>query len=108
VNQLALFPDIAAPAHRHDLVGLHVILPGACRHCGSHAATIGAGKAMHKAALFCECGRHGGWMSNQSFNFVSEIVSRFGRPTEPIVVRTPKAGGAVEAGHSTQSATAKA
>jgi hypothetical protein len=34
----------------------------------------------------CVCGRHLGWMSVPTFNFIAEIVRQFGRPSEPICV----------------------
>jgi hypothetical protein len=70
------------------LVGLQVVMPSRqCRECHCRAFTIGAGSGPHKASVTCTCGKHCGWISTESFNFISETVRLFGRPTEPIVVR---------------------
>jgi hypothetical protein len=67
------------------LIGLEVELPNKCT-CGSNVALIGAGKAMHKASLHCRCGKHRGWLSNASYNFVRKIVETLGRPQQPIAI----------------------
>ena len=73
-----------------SLIGLTVVLPRPCRSCGETATTVGSSKGPHHAALHCvACGRHVGWMSQESFNFVCAIVDRFGRPEDAIVVRRP-------------------
>jgi hypothetical protein len=49
---------------------------------------IAPGNAMHHGSLRCEqCGKHLGWLSKQSYDFVAETQRLFGRPTDPIVVR---------------------
>ena len=72
---------------RNGLIGLRVTAPSRCPRCRGTAAVIGAPKGPHAAALMCACGRHLGWISSDTFNFISDLVRRFGRPTEPIVVR---------------------
>jgi hypothetical protein len=38
--------------------------------------------------LQCEsCGGHGGWLSHQTYSFISEIITRFGPLTAPITIR---------------------
>jgi hypothetical protein len=84
-GQLTLFESTTPST---SIVGLTIILPRPCRSCGETATTIGSSKGPHHAALFCvSCGRHVGWMSSESFNFVCAIVDRFGRPEDAIVVR---------------------
>ena len=74
-----------------------------CPACSRNIATIGDGKGPHKAALTCTvCERHRGWMITEAFHFVLDLVRQFGRPTEPIVVRTPRDGGESEAVHQPQ------
>lgn len=69
------------------VIGLEVKLPRHCP-CGHDLMTIGPGKAMHKASLHCSrCGRHGGWVSNESYAFLIETVRLFGRPSDPIEIR---------------------
>ena len=34
-----------------------------------------------------DCDRFRGWMSGETFAFITTIIDQFGRPTEPIVVR---------------------
>ena len=94
-NQADLFGN--PPPHSKALIGVCVTAPVRCPRCHSTAAVIGAGKGPHCAALMCVCGRHCGWISTASLNFISETVRRFGRPTDPIVMRTPKDSGQLEA-----------
>ena len=92
-----LFGDNPQPAK--GLIGVRLVMPSRCPRCHGTPAVMGAGKAMRAAALICICGRHLGWMSSDTFNFISDLVRRFGRPTETIVVRTPRDGGESEAVH---------
>ena len=86
--QLDLFADEPAPADDAEtLVGLRIFMPTPCPRCSGVAATTGAGRGPRCASLMCGCGRHLGWMSANSFTFITAIVRHFGRPTEPIVVR---------------------
>jgi hypothetical protein len=80
---------------RNGLIGLRVMAPSRCPRCHGTAAVIGAPKGPHAAALMCICGRHLGWISSDTFNFISVLVRRFGRPTEPIVVRQLKRNATV-------------
>ena len=75
------------------LLGLPVELPDLC-HCGSILAAIEAGAGPHHAGLRCACGRHRGWVSTAAYNFLTETVKWFGRPTEPIQIRVPSADSA--------------
>ena len=51
-------------------------------------------KGPHAASLICAtCGVHCGWLSHVTHKFLTETINRFGRPTEPIVIR----GGGEEA-----------
>lgn len=84
MNQIQMFP--IEPAANGSLVGLAITLPERCSRCGGYDATIGAGRGPHKASIMCVCGKHLGWMSVETFNFVAEIVRIHGRPSEPISV----------------------
>jgi hypothetical protein len=66
-----MFP--ASPVADDGLVGLAITLPEACPRCSGHDAVIGAGRGPHKASIMCVCGRHLGWMSITTFNFINAI-----------------------------------
>lgn len=67
--------------------GLIVKLPDACS-CGATQATVGSSAGPHHASLRCRaCERHRGWMSGETYNFITRVIDNFGRPTEPISVR---------------------
>jgi hypothetical protein len=88
VTQIQMFP--VKPSTDGNLVGLTIRLPEQCPRCGGNDAAIGAGRGPHKASIICACGKHLGWMSIATFNFVAETVRHFGRPNEPIsVTRKP-------------------
>jgi hypothetical protein len=79
--------DIAAP-----IIGLRIQLDRtrdvACGDCGQCDVIIGPGTGPHAASLRCaSCDRHRGWLPLAFANFLSEMVCRFGRPTETITVR---------------------
>ena len=79
------------PSTNSDLVGLAITLPEPCPRCSGHDAVIGAGRGPHKASIMCVCGRHLGWMSVPTFNFIAETIRQFGRPSEPICVNRQRA-----------------
>jgi hypothetical protein len=55
-------------------------------------AVIGSSNAIHHGSSRCnQCGKRLGWLSKQSYDFLTETQRLFGRPTAPIVVR--KRGG---------------
>jgi hypothetical protein len=98
-------PDLfGTTAPSSGILGLVVTLPGECRNCSSPNATIGSSAGPHHARLTCAgCAGHRGWLSAESFRFITEIANKFGRPTTPIVVRRHQStddlvGG--EPGHS--------
>ena len=84
------------PATAHELVGLAITLHEQCPRCGGHDAWIGAGRGLHKASVLCVCGRHLGWLSIATFNFVDATVQQFGRPTEPICVNRQQGAAEVK------------
>jgi hypothetical protein len=79
-----MFP--VGPNTDANLIGLAITMPEPCPRCGGHDAVIGAGRGPHKASIMCCCGRHLGWMSVPTFDFIAEIVRQVGRPSEPICV----------------------
>jgi hypothetical protein len=71
------------------LVGLELDIK--CSHSKCRKiAVIGSSSAIHYGSLRCEqCGKHLGWLSKQSYDFIAETQRLFGRPTDPILVRKP-------------------
>jgi hypothetical protein len=82
MSQLDLF--VSLPELRGPLTGLAVRLPEHCC-CGSDVARIGPPAGPHLAELRCE--HHRGWLPRQAHQFLIELINKFGRPTEPIVIR---------------------
>jgi hypothetical protein len=70
------------------LIGLTVIIPDFCRSCGDNVAKIGPPAGPHLASLRCtRCDQHRGWLPRTAHQFLTEVVNKFGRPTEPIAIR---------------------
>jgi hypothetical protein len=79
-------------------IGLDAVTPTPCRHCQSTLATIGTGKKPHAASLVClGCGRWLRWLSAQHFDFLQQVLTHFGRPSEPIKMEPLTDGGGLEA-----------
>jgi len=56
--------------------------------CHGNIAVIYPGKAQHAGEFRCAaCGAHRGWLSRAMRDWILETVSRFGAPSEPIIVR---------------------
>jgi hypothetical protein len=63
--------------------GLHVKLPDRCR-CASDVAIIGEGNV-----LTCRgCRRKLGILSAFTANWIAQVVAAFGRPPDPILLRS--------------------
>jgi hypothetical protein len=76
-----------------SLVGLTVRIPDSCRGCGHDAARIGPPVGPNLAGLRCaRCDRHRGWLPRTAHEFLTEVVNKFGRPTEPIAIRRGRSG----------------
>jgi hypothetical protein len=75
-----------------SIIGLSVVLPCECR-CGSVQATIGSTAGFDGAALICtKCNCHAGRLPSRSLAFITKVSDLFGRPSEPIVIRSPNSG----------------
>lgn len=87
--QLDLFrASSAAPIDPH--IGVPIELPDACK-CGCTFARIGAGIGPHRASLRCaSCGVHRGWLAREMYDFINEIIRKFGPLTAPITIRRGK------------------
>jgi len=75
----------------NNLIGLQVRLDRPVDRenpCCHNVCTIGPGKAQHAGELCCaSCGRHRGWLSNSTAQWINSVVTRFGAPSTPIIVR---------------------
>jgi hypothetical protein len=73
------------------LVGLKVKLDRSVdreRPCCKNICTIGAARGPHAGELNCAaCGQHRGWLSKTTARWIEHVITRFGAPTTPIVVR---------------------
>ena len=81
----------AAPVDEGNLVGLKVRLDRLVDRehpCCNNVCIIGAGKGPHAGRLTCaDCGQHRGWLSKPTAQWIEHVVTRFGAPTTPIIVR---------------------
>jgi hypothetical protein len=58
------------------------------RPCCRNVCVIGAARGSHAGELVCTgCGQHRGWLSKPTAQWIEHVVTRFGAPTTPIVVR---------------------
>jgi hypothetical protein len=73
------------------LIGLKVKLDRLIdreRPCCRNVCRIGVGKGPHAGELTCsDCGQHRGWLSKPTAKWLEAVVSKFGAPTAPIIVR---------------------
>jgi hypothetical protein len=84
------FTDTIAPGT--SAIGLLVSLSRECC-CGSAQASIGSSPGFCGAVLICtNCNCHTGWLPGGSFAFIAGVIDPFGRPSEPIVIRSPNSG----------------
>jgi hypothetical protein len=68
------------------------------RPCCDNIATVDHGRATHCAGLRCsKCGRHRGWLPREGFQFLTNVVQRFGAPAEPIILRDQQIGSYIMA-----------
>ena len=74
-----------------SIVGLKVKLDRPIdrdRPCCRNICIISAGKGQQAGALNCaDCGQRRGWFSKETAQWIEHVVTRFGAPTTPIVVR---------------------
>jgi hypothetical protein len=86
VTQTDLFGGAPNP---NPVVGLSAKLPDRpCRQCGSTDATIeSTGHGPHHGSLRCGCGEFRGWLSKETYTFVTATIQKFGKLTEPIIIQ---------------------
>jgi hypothetical protein len=81
--QLGMF---ASTSPSSSPIGLHVILPQPCQ-CGEFIAVVGSSRGPHHASVICSrCEIHRGWVSGETDRFITTVIDKIGRPTEPITV----------------------
>jgi hypothetical protein len=87
LNPLAAPESIPDPDN--PVFGLKAVMPAACTKCRNRLAIIRPGKGAHAASLTCTRCRHArGWLAKQEADFINNIISTFGRPTAPIMLRS--------------------
>jgi hypothetical protein len=58
------------------------------RPCCRNFCTIAPANEPHAGELICaDCGQHRGWLSKATAQWIKDLISRFGAPTTPIIVR---------------------
>ena len=74
-----------------NLIGLKIRLDRPLdreRPCCRNICTIGVGRAPHAGELTCsDCGQRRGQISQSTAQWIETVVTRFGAPTTPIIVR---------------------
>jgi hypothetical protein len=56
--------------------------------CCRNVCIIGGARGPHAGALYCaDCGHHRGRLSKPTAGWIDHVITRFGAPTAPIVVR---------------------
>jgi hypothetical protein len=80
-----------APQRPDGIIGLQIKLDRPAdreRPCCRNICIISAGKGPHAGALHCaDCGQQRGWLSKTTAQWIESVVTRFGAPLTPIVVR---------------------
>ena len=81
----------SAPAANTNLIGLKVKLDRPVdreRSCCNNVCIISAGKGAHAGELRCvNCDQHRGWLSKPTAQWIESVITRFGAPKTPIIVR---------------------
>jgi hypothetical protein len=89
LTQLTLFG--ATPPSTNPLVGLTVRLDRPSDRiapCHENIATIGSSRGPHHHALTCvQCNSHRGWLGAQDAAQLADIITKFGVPASPLVIR---------------------
>jgi hypothetical protein len=85
------------------LIGLRIRLDRTkdvpCGACGQTDVVIGPGTGPHAASLRCaSCGRHRGWLPSAFADFLADVISRFGRPSQTITIRNSNSEFAATSG----------
>jgi hypothetical protein len=74
-----------------NLIGLKVKLDRPIdreRPCCRNVCAVGPARGPHAGKLTCaDCGQHRGWLSKSTAHWIEAVVSKFGAPTTPIIVR---------------------
>jgi hypothetical protein len=88
---MQLRSNTAANGSSTPLLGLTVKLDRPVdrdRPCCNNVCIISAAEAPHAGALHCaDCGQRRAWLSKSTAQWIEHVVTRFGAPTTPIVLR---------------------
>lgn len=89
--QLDLFESSSPPSSlpsSSPIVGMKMQLPRPCPNCGGNIGVVGSSGGPHANRVTCEsCSVFRRWLGQREADFIAKIVSTFGCPTTPIVVR---------------------
>jgi hypothetical protein len=85
--------DLFGAPDANPIVGLPATMPSPCRGCGGINAVIeSTGTGPHHGSLRCNCGQFRGWVSKQTYDFVTATIKQFGKATKPIEIRRSTSG----------------
>jgi hypothetical protein len=76
------------------LIGLSVKLPHQCK-CGSNMAVVRVGLLARLQCAACQANR--GWLSRETYEFISRIIIKFGPLTAPITMGRGEGTAAIRA-----------
>jgi len=75
------------------------------RPCCLNVCTIGPARGPHAGELVCAgCGQHRGWLSRSTAQWIEHVITRFGAPTTPIIMRKSHTYEEETSGHRTEHA----
>jgi hypothetical protein len=78
--------DLFGPSS--PLVGITVNVEHFQDRCHENLARVHEGKGPHVGELRCvACGKHRGWLSRDTANWIATVINKFGAPSTPIVLR---------------------
>src|ERR671937_639892 len=84
-------PDMFDNTAISGIVGLKVLLDRPAdreKPCHNNVCVIGGGKELHAHVLICAaCGKRRSWLSKTTAQWIEYVVTRFGAPTTPIILR---------------------
>jgi hypothetical protein len=74
-----------------DAIGILALVHDACPNCGANVCLLDRGPAPTYRRLTCDgCGVSRGRASKELITFLEKFLERFGRPADPIILRSGK------------------
>jgi hypothetical protein len=87
-KQFEIFPSSTSMLYGVEVKIESTTARPCCSRSGIAVLGYSAGNGMHAASITCSnCGQHRGWLSRETARQVEEVIQRFGRPSEPIIIR---------------------